>query len=1197
MKRGLKITLITLGSVLASLVVIVVVAVSLLMYVVFTPEQLTPVVRKVAADYVRCEHHLGEVDLTFWSTFPEFGVRVADVELINPMPSAPSDTLLRAGEVVATVDVMALLNDSRLDIHDLILRDISANAYVDTAGVANWEVFNLPEDTTAEEESEGLNLPFDEIHVSEATIASNHLRYLDRKQDIEATIDGFGFGAEVESWEDIRLQLNTLAATARLGGETYLDSARIALDVPVAVALDSMHFALDDASLAINDIRLTLTGWATVQDTISMDLHAEARKWDLEQVIALIPAAYRDMLSDIRVAGRATLLADVAGQYADSLMPIVDAHLELDDIEGKYAALPYKLRDVQAKADAHLDLNRPKRSYVTIDKFSAKTLHSRVSLSGRVDELLGDMLIDAQARADVQLPDVAYFLPRGMQVAGRVKGDVAARIRLSDLMNVRPEKGQVRGTLDLSGIHYTQDGIRAKLPDTQVRVEIPNRRADAGVYRWLYAAMQLKRLDADMSGMRAHMGRTDVELMSSNVLSGDKIEARLRLRGQETLEARMDSMGLEVRKPHLQAKVAYDTRSALLPQVRATLSYDELKAAMSDLKAHMGSSELQAHLVNTTSAPDVLYVDAGLLSEQLDAETDSMAAHIHKPHLQAKVAYDTHSELLPQVRAHLTYDALEAAVSDIEAKMTRSSLQAHLIQEHKDVVLVDADVVSDHLEAHMDSIDAQLERADLKANVAYNMTDTTLLPTVRATLQAGSLSGNYTDILGALEQARIEAHIEGTKARPAAKAKIHTSSLYAKAGKLAEVRTQALSLGAKAKYNPEAGNNALLQWNPKVDLQLEEGRVEAKMLLLPLIIPQIDLHYSNRRFHINESRLRVGNSDFALSGDAENIKDWMLGKGKLKGDFVFESEYADVNQLMALLSADEGSEETPEDKPAPVDATPQEKPAGEPFMVPTDMDIALTTKVGKADIFNSHLNNVSGKLYINDGKLVLDQMGFVCKAASLQLTAMYRTPRKNHIYVGFDYHMLHVDIEELIDMIPQVEEMFPMLRVFKGQAEFHLAAETYTNAKYEPKMSTLRGACSLMGKDVVVLDNETFSTIAKYLLFNKKTENKIDSISAEAYLYKKNIEIYPLCVQMDNYMVALGGQHKTDMTFNYEIDVLKPIYLGLNVSGNLDNLQYKLVKCKFAKDFRPLWHGKVDEESANIRKLLRESMRQDVKIE
>ena len=267
-----------------------------------------------------------------------------------------------------------------------------------------------------------------------------------------------------------------------------------------------------------------------------------------------------------------------------------------------------------------------------------------------------------------------------------------------------------------------------------------------------------------------------------------------------------------------------------------------------------------------------------------------------------------------------------------------------------------------------------------------------------------------------------------------------------------------------------------------------------------------------------------------------------------------------------------------------------------PFLVPTDVNLALNTHMQEVVAFNQIAKDLKGGIYLNDGTLTLDEVGFVCRAAKLQLTAMYRSPRRNHLYLGMDYHMVDVDIDELLTMIPNLEQMVPMLSSFKGAAQFHLAAETYLNSQYKPKMSTLRGAASLTGKDLVVLDGETFSQISKLLMFNKKTENKIDSINAEITVYKNEIDVYPLCVQMDNYMVALGGRHNTDMTFDYDINVLKPIYLGVNVSGNIDNLKIKLAKCKFAQDFRPHWYQKADNQSRELRERIKQSMEKNVRI-
>ena len=498
-----------------------------------------------------------------------------------------------------------------------------------------------------------------------------------------------------------------------------------------------------------------------------------------------------------------------------------------------------------------------------------------------------------------------------------------------------------------------------------------------------------------------------------------------------------------------------------------------------------------------------------------------------------------------------------------------------------------------------------IDAPKLNAYAEYNTKDTTVMPVLQAKLDCKALDGFFKDISGKLQATQLEASVSGgrkDKSAPRLKAKINTRALQAKMGDELAAKTGALALEAAARYNAK-GQNVLLQWNPRLKVNLKKGEVQLPQRLPePVFVPSIEFSYSNRDMDIDNSRIELGKSDLNLKGHVHNIGKWFRHDTILESELELISDHCDLNQLMAWFSDDKGSEETAstnsEEETVVETITPSEKGEGdvEPFLVPKDVNLALKTHMRDVDVFNQNAKDLKGGIYVNNGILILDEVGFICKAAKLQLTAMYRTPRKNHLYLGMDYHMMDVDIDELLSMIPDLEQMMPMLSSFKGAAEFHLAAETYLNSQYKPKMSTLRGAASLTGKDLVVLDGETFSTISKLLMFNKKTENRIDSINAEITVYKNEIDVYPLCVQMDNYMVALGGRHNTNMTFDYDINVLSPIYLGVNVSGTMDDLKIKLAKCKFAQDFRPHWYQKADTQSQELRERIKKSMEKNVRI-
>lgn len=1040
MKRFWKIFGITVGAIVGVVLIVVCVAI----WIVFTPERLTPIARQAADKYITCQHELGEVDLTFFSTFPEFGLRVDGLYLINPTEGVQSDTLLAAPKVVATVDVVEFLKHSRLAIHELSLPGAVANVYIAEDGKTNFDVFALSSDTTASDTTSS-GLPFDQIRIDAASVEARYISLVDRKDSLSASLANTTLSVRADGWDDMLLTLVSEAVSATMGDTQYADSLQVALSVPASVDLDAMHFALRKATLQVNEFALQLDGTADITDSILLNMSVCACEWQIKPLLALLPASLTDMLREIEVDGVVSLQADVRGVYSEAQMPLVDAHIILADGEGKYAALPYTLRDVALDADAHIDLNDDYASRVQIHSLSAKTRDTQVEAAGEVSELLADMLFDLELNADLHLPDIAYFLPDNMLTTGKGLGKVWGKIRLSDLMAMRLERGQFSGDIRLQGVDFKMDSMLAKLPDTRLQFTLPNPKPSRKSVDWLAAQVSLQSVDFEMiDALTAQLGQTDLQIETSNILSDNPVLcATLGLQSAAPLKAAMDSMEATVAAPKMQAYAEYNTKdTTAVPTLQANLSFDDLRGYYTDMQAHLAKSS------------------------------------------------------------------------------------------------------------------------------------------VEASLRPGKRN----------------------KSVPRLEASVRTNALDASMGEDMRVKTAALSLKASARYNQQ-GENLLLQWNPKLDVDLQAGEAHLAAIDKPIYVPQITFTYSNKDFHIAQSQVRVGNSDFALSGEVQNIGAWLRKQGTLEGELNFVSEHTDVNELMALCSADSGSEEqSAEDygdkeqgtKNKGQDSTSTEEAS--PFLVPLGVDVALNTHIKEAVVFNEVAHDLKGKLYIKDGTLVLDEMGFVCNAAKLQLTAMYRTPRRNHIYVGFDYHMIDIDIAELIRMIPQLDSIVPMLRSFQGAAEFHLAAETYTNAKYELKPSTLRGACSIYGKDLVVMDSETFSKISKLLLFNKKTENKVDSISAELTVYKKEIDVYPFCVSLDNYMVALGGRHNLDMTFNYDINVLSPVYLGVNVSGNIDDLKIKLAKCKFAKDFRPVFHGKTDTQSAELRQIIRESMRKNVKI-
>ncbi len=136
MKKVLKRTALIVGIFLF----LILSAISVALWVVFTPERLTPIVRKQATQFITCKSEVGSVELTFFSTFPRFGLKVNQFALINPVPNSKSDTLVFVDELIGVVDVKAYWKYNDIVLNELIVRNGVVNAYIDSLGKTNFDI-------------------------------------------------------------------------------------------------------------------------------------------------------------------------------------------------------------------------------------------------------------------------------------------------------------------------------------------------------------------------------------------------------------------------------------------------------------------------------------------------------------------------------------------------------------------------------------------------------------------------------------------------------------------------------------------------------------------------------------------------------------------------------------------------------------------------------------------------------------------------------------------------------------------------------------------------------------------------------------------------------------------------------------------------------------------------------------------------
>jgi len=225
MKKILKIFLISL----ASLLLIVIIAGGIATWLIFTPEKLTPIVTKQAAKYIHCKSEIGEVELTFFSTFPQFGLKTRQLTLINPVTGTPNDTLLYVKEIIGIINMKALIKNNELIVNDFSLSNGSVCIFIDNNGNANFDIFG---DAASEPDTTQTGLIFKVIDIENVDLKNMNVLYIDESMNLKA---------------DVR------RLTAKINGSMKTDDIVGKIDVqPFDL---SMEYCPDESSVLKTEIR------------------------------------------------------------------------------------------------------------------------------------------------------------------------------------------------------------------------------------------------------------------------------------------------------------------------------------------------------------------------------------------------------------------------------------------------------------------------------------------------------------------------------------------------------------------------------------------------------------------------------------------------------------------------------------------------------------------------------------------------------------------------------------------------------------------------------------------------------------------------------------------------------------------------------------------------------------------------------
>ena len=413
----------------------------------------------------------------------------------------------------------------------------------------------------------------------------------------------------------------------------------------------------------------------------------------------------------------------------------------------------------------------------------------------------------------------------------------------------------------------------------------------------------------------------------------------------------------------------------------------------------------------------------------------------------------------------------------------------------------------------------------------------------------------------------------------------------------------------------DSEESVLKNWEIRGGVKFDLMRGFSRLFPVPMHIDGTSMKFNTDKVTLNEAHVHLGNSNLVLSGEIKGMRRALLKGGKVKGDFELTSDWIDCNQLMQAMAKgaafseqltsealDAISEENVMNmekvgKELAVETTAADSVSGL-FVVPEILDLKLEMNAKRIDFKDLKLEDVKGQVIVRDQSVNLSDLSMNSNFGSGDLNMVYTAKDKTESIMGFELMVNDILVERLINLFPDIDTLVPMLRSFEGTVDCQMMAACKTDSTMSMLLPTVKASCSLSGRNMVLLDGETFTEISKTLRFKNKKRNVIDSIAVDFSIHDNEIEVFPFLVEMDRYKVAVGGTHNLDMTFDYHISVLKsplPFKIGVDIRGNLDKYKIKIGKCKYKDFLKPAKQAELDSTRRNVREDVRNAIREQIR--
>ena len=349
--------------------------------------------------------------------------------------------------------------------------------------------------------------------------------------------------------------------------------------------------------------------------------------------------------------------------------------------------------------------------------------------------------------------------------------------------------------------------------------------------------------------------------------------------------------------------------------------------------------------------------------------------------------------------------------------------------------------------------------------------------------------------------------------------------------------------------------------------------------------------FDNDRIGLEQMTIRSGRSNISAKGALTGLRGAILGRGFLNLNVDVTSDSLDLNQLLAAYSAGaslETSDFAGKDFSEMEDDEFEEMIAADTtaaadtqmlFVVPANLNAEIRLDAENVKYSKLEMSRMTADLKMKERCIQFTNTSASTNMGEMYFEGFYSTRTKKDLKTGFNMNFSNITAEKVIEMLPAVDSLMPMLKSFKGELNMEMAA-----------IPTINGIIRIGGSHLTLHNDESVKQIAKILKFKDRENSYIDKMTVEGVISDNKLEIFPFVLKIDRYTLAMSGVQNLDSSFKYHISVIEsPLIfrIGIDLQGDFDDMKFKIGKPKYKNTNVPVFSSAVDRAKLNLAESIR----------